>query len=163
MTPDFRPTRLLLRLAAANVDFVVIGGVAVVAQASPRFTKDLDVTYDALDGSNLERLAGVLSDLKATLRGISDDVPFVPDARTLDQIEILTLDTLDGPLDLLRDPPGGPGYALLRERADVAMIAGAEIPIASIDDLIAMKRAAGRPQDVADIESLEVARRLRPQ
>ena len=160
MPAEFRPTTLLGRLATAGVDFVVIGGVAVVAQASPRFTKDLDITYDALDATNLELLAGVLADVRATLRGITEDVPFVPDARALRQTEILTLDTIDGPLDLLRNPEGCPPYADLRDRSDVAMLDGHEVRIASIDDLLSMKRAAGRPQDLIDIESLDVARRL---
>ena len=56
---DFRPVALLRLLAAAQVDFVVIGGVAVVAQGYARATRDLDITY-ATDAENLERLGGVL-------------------------------------------------------------------------------------------------------
>jgi hypothetical protein len=85
-------------------------------------------------------------------------VPFTPDARTLRQTEMLPLSTRDGDLDLLADPPGSPGYASLRRHADVVELDGAPVPIASLEDLIAMKRAAGRPQDELDIESLEVAR-----
>ena len=159
MLPEFTPTRLIARLAKAGVDFVVIGGVAVVAQASPRFTKDLDITY-AADTANHERIAGVLADVHARLRGSGEDVPFVPDARTLSQIEILTLETDDGGLDLLLAPAGSPAYRELAANADAANIDGTTFLVASIDDLIAMKRAAGRPQDLIDIESLEVAKRL---
>jgi hypothetical protein len=55
--PEFRPTALLGMLAHAEIDFVVVGGVAIVVQAHPRLTRDLDICY-ATDTTNLERLAG---------------------------------------------------------------------------------------------------------
>ncbi len=159
--PDFRPTALLGALVRAGVDFVVIGGVAVVVQASPRFTRDLDISY-ATDAANLERLGTLLVAIDARLRGIEEDVPFTPDARTLRHTEMLTLTTRDGDLDLLADPPGSPGYPALRRHADIVDLEGDAVRVASLEDLIEMKRAAGRPQDEIDIESLEVARtRLR--
>lgn len=159
--PDFRPTSLLGALTRAEVDFVVIGGVAVVLQASPRFTRDLDICH-ALDTDNLERLGGLLVSLDAKLRGVDEDVPFMPDARTLRQAQALTLTTREGNLDLLVDPPGSPGYAALRRRADVFDLDGAAVRVASLEDLLSMKRAASRPQDEIDVESLEIARsRLR--
>jgi hypothetical protein len=148
-------------LARAEIDFVVIGGVAVVVQANPRFTADLDICH-ATDRPNLERLGALLVSLDAKLRGIDEDVPFVPDAGTLRNIQMLTLATREGNLDLLVDPPGSPGYAALRRRADVIELPGASVRVASVEDLIEMKRAAGRRQDEIDIESLEIARsRLR--
>jgi hypothetical protein len=159
--PDFRPTALIGDLTRAGVDFVVIGGVAVVVQASPRFTRDLDISY-ATDTANLERLGILLVALDARLRGVETDLPFTPDARTLRGAQILTLTTREGDLDLLVDPPGSPGYPALRRHADVVDLDGNSVRIASLEDLIEMKRAAGRPQDEIDIESLEVARsRLR--
>ena len=159
--PDFRPTALIHALVQAGVDFVVIGGVAVVVQASPRFTRDLDISY-ATDTANLERLGTLLVSLDARLRGVEGDVPFVPDARTLRHTQMLTLTTRDGDLDLLVDPPGSPGYSALRRHADVVDLDGDPARIASLEHLIEMKRAAGRPQDQLDVESLEVARsRLR--
>jgi hypothetical protein len=155
--PDFEPTTLLVRLAAADVDFVVIGGVAVVVQASPRFTKDLDICY-ATDRENLERLGTVLTTLEAKLRGIEEDIPFVADARTLARTKILLLTTTLGEIDLLVEPKGSPSYAALRRRADRIDLDGTSVLIASIEDLIAMKLAAGRPQDLIDVEALELAR-----
>lgn len=152
------PTALLRRLAGADVDFVVVGGVAVVVQALPRFTRDLDICYST-DAANLERIAHVLSDIRARLRGIDDDLPFVPDARQLRQTQILTLTTTEGELDLLVNPAGAPAYADLRARADAIELDGFTVRIASIGDLLAMKRAAGRPQDLIDVEALEIARR----
>jgi hypothetical protein len=155
--PDFRPTALIAGLARAEVDFVVIGGVAVVVQASPRFTRDLDICY-AADSANLSRLGALLLSLEAKLRGVDEDLPFVPDARTLRRAHMLTLSTREGDLDLLVDPPGAPSYAALRRHADVIDLDGASVRIASLEDLIAMKRAAARPQDQIDVESLEIAR-----
>jgi hypothetical protein len=155
--PDFRPTELIGALALAGVDFVVIGGVAVVVQASPRFTRDLDISY-ATDTANLERLGALLVALEARLRGVEDDVPFMPDARALRHTQMLTLTTRSGDLDLLVDPPGSRGYAALRRHADIVDLDGVSVRIASLEDLIEMKRAAGRPQDQIDVESLEVAR-----
>lgn len=156
--PEFRPTELVQRLAKAKVDFVVVGGVAVVVQAHARYTDDLDICY-ATDADNLERLGRVLIDLGATLRGISEDLPFAPDARTLRQTQILCLNTPFGGLDLLVDPAGAPLYSKLRARAQTIDIEGADVRVASIDDMIAMKRAAGRPQDLIDLEALQIAKR----
>jgi len=158
--PAFRLRELLRRLTESGVDFVVIGGVAVILQASPRFTRDLDICY-ASQQENLDRLGEVLVELGARLRDIDAELPFVPDARTLRHTQMLTLTTMDGRLDLLVDPDGSPGYAALRRRADEMDIDGIVVRVASVEDLIAMKRAAGRPQDLVDLESLEIARRRR--
>jgi len=158
--PELRLESLLGRLARAGVDFVVVGGVAVAFQGYGRATKDLDITY-ATDQENLRRLGEVLMGAHARSRGIVEDVPFVPDERTLARTRLLTLDTDDGGLDLLADPPGAPPYGTMRDRADRVELDGIVVAVAALDDLLAMKRAAGRPQDLADIEALEVARRLR--
>lgn len=155
--PELRLEALLRRLARAEVDFVVVGGVAVAFQGYGRATKDLDITY-ATDAQNLDRLGEVLVSLNAKLRGLTEDVPFVPDGRTLARTRLLTLDTDDGGLDLLDDPPGAPPYATMRSRADRVELDDIVVAIAALDDLLAMKRAAGRPQDLVDVEALEIAR-----
>jgi nucleotidyltransferase AbiEii toxin of type IV toxin-antitoxin system len=157
--PDYHPSTLVQALVDGGVDFVIIGGVAVVLRAMPRFTKDLDICYSPAQ-DNLDALGGVLVALKARLRGIADTVPFVPDGRTLLQTQIVCLTTTAGDIDLLVEPGGAPGYDTLRERAGVMELGGRSVRIASIEDLLAMKRSSGRPQDLADIESLEVAREL---
>lgn len=126
---------------------------------SARFTKDLDITY-ATDESNLERLGGVLLSLNARPRGVDEEIPLVPDARTLRHVSLLALDTDAGWLDLLADPPGGPRYSDLRARATRLDLDGTTVRVASVDDMIAMKKAAGRPQDIADIDELEAIKRL---
>jgi hypothetical protein len=157
--PEFRPRALLEALVAADVDFVVVGGLAAVVHGSATVTRDLDITY-APDQANLDRLGGVLVSLGARLRGVVEDVPFVPDGRTLRRTRILTLDTPDGRLDLLAQPDGSPTYAELRQRAWKADLDSVEVMVASLDDLIAMKKAAGRPKDLVAVEELEAIQRL---
>lgn len=159
-TPSLRITPLLRRLAEAGVDFLVIGGVAVFLQGYPRFTKDLDIVY-ATNAANLERLGDLLVALGARLRGIEEEVPFVADARTLRRTSILTLETEIGSIDLLVDPAGADRYEAMRERADLVELDGVAFRIVSLDDLLAMKRAAGRPQDVADVDALLTVNRVR--
>lgn len=158
LTESYRPVALVQALVEGGVDFVIIGGVAVVLHAMPRFTKDLDICYSTTQ-DNLDALGSVLVTLEARLRGVPETVPFVPDGRTLRQTQIMCLTTPVGDIDLLVDPDGAPTYNALRRHADVMDLGGQSVRVASIEDMLAMKRAAGRPQDVVDIESLEVARR----
>jgi hypothetical protein len=158
--PDLDVREILQRLVAAGVDFVVIGGVAVLLQGYPRFTRDLDIAF-APDAANLKALSGVLVGLEARLRDVEDEVPFVPDQRTLAGIELLTLQTSAGWLDVQRRTPGVESYDRLRQGADRVDMDGFAVLVAGADDLIAMKRAAGRPIDQIDIAALEVIKRLR--
>lgn len=157
--PAFDPREILRRLTEAGVDFVVIGGIAVVLAGYGRATRDLDIAF-AGDAGNLEALGGVLISLDARLRGVDEDVPFVPDARTLAGIQLLTLETSHGWLDVHRQVAGVRNYEALRSRAERVSLGRSAVLIASVDDLIAMKRAAGRPQDVIDLEALSAIRRL---
>lgn len=158
--PEFRLSALLRRLVDAGVDFVVIGGIAAIAHGSPQITQDLDISY-AGDEENLERLGETLVALGARLRGVTDELPFVPDGRTLRHTRVLTLDTPDGALDLLAEPDASGGYARLRANAIEAAVSGVTVRIAGLEDLIAMKKAAGRPKDRVYVEELEAIRRLR--
>jgi hypothetical protein len=158
--PDFDPEPQLRALVRGEVDFVVLGGIAAVLHGSQTLTTDLDIAF-APDRENLERLGAVLIGLRARLRDVEEDVPFVPDADTLRGMDILTLDTAEGPLDVLRSPSGAPRYAILRRRAERYDIGGFEVLVASVEDLIAMKQSAGRLKDLAAVEELEVILRMR--
>ena len=74
---------------------------------------------------------------------------------------MLTLDTPQGPLDVLAEPDASGGYAHLRANAIDATVSGVTVKIAGLDDLIAMKKAAGRPKDRVYVEELEAIRRIR--
>lgn len=158
--PELHLEALLRALVAHGVDFVIVGGIAVIAHGSARITRDLDICY-ATDQSNLDVLGAALVDLGARLRGVSEEVPFVPDGRSLRRATILTLDTDHGWIDLLAAPSGAPPYAALRERAERVTFGKIAVLVASLDDLESMKRAAGRPRDLVDVEEIEVIRRLK--
>lgn len=157
--PPLQATKLLERLMAADLDFVVIGGVALSLHGADRPTKDLDICFST-DRENLERLGRVLVDLKAKLWGVDEDVPFIPDARTLSRLTVLTLRTPLGLLDVLTSPDGAPRYGTLAGKASRTELGGSPLLYASLDHMIAMKEAAGRLQDLADIEVLKAIRRL---
>jgi hypothetical protein len=160
MPAEFRPRGLFEHLTGHGVDFVVVGGIAAALHGSERNTFDLDIC-PAQDTANLDALGTALVEIDAGLRDIDEDIPFVPDGRSLAGIEILTLATSLGPLDILVRPHGSPPYAALRRRATRMDVGGpAPVLIASIDDLIAMKRETDRPKDRDDIERLEALTRL---
>jgi hypothetical protein len=157
---DFDPQRILGLLTARGVDFVVIGGIAAVLHGSPRTTQDLDVCF-ATDNANLDALGKVLTELDARLRGVPDDIPFAPDRDSLRRVEVLTLETSAGDFDVLARPDGAPPYARLRQNADRYDLGAFAVLVASVEDLLAMKRAAGRAKDLGDIEELTAIARLR--
>lgn len=157
---EFSASTLLRVLVAHGVDFVVVGGIAMIFHGSARLTQDLDICF-APDQANLDALGAALIELQARLRNVPDDVPFVPDGQALRRLSIVALDTAEGPIDLLREPSGAPPYDELRRRADRMETDGVRVLVASLDDLEAMKRAAGRGKDKLDLEEIEVIRRLR--
>jgi hypothetical protein len=146
--PEFDPQPILEVLTGHTVDFVVIGGLAGTAHGSAFVTLDLDleVAYER-SRENVERLGSALAELGATLRGAPPGLPFQPDAVTLHAGSNFTFDTRFGSLDILGDPSGAPRYEELRSAGSTESLWGATICIASLDHLIAMKEAAGRPKD----------------
>jgi len=158
--PEFHPGALLAALTNRGIDFVVIGGYAAVAHGSGQITRDVDVCF-APDEPNLGVLGNALKDLDARLAGVAEDVPFIPDAATLRRTDVLTLMTREGRLDVLRLPDGAPPYDTLRRRALRVQVEGVAVLVASLEDLISMKRAADRPKDRIALEELEVIDRLR--
>ncbi len=146
---------ILAALDGAGVDYVVIGGVAVQAYGRRTATKDLDITTSWEPG-NLVRLAQALQQLDARLRGVDGEHLGidVTDPTALAEAGSLGLTTEAGDLDVLLEPDGAPPYVELRARAVDVVVRGIRVPISSREDLIAMKRAAGRRVDLDDIAVL---------
>jgi hypothetical protein len=157
LVTDFDPLHALRALTDHRVRFVLIGGYAAALRGSPMMTGDVDVCH-ASDPDNLVRLAAALVELGATLRGAPPDVPFQLDAKTLGAGDHFTFSTRAGALDCLATPAGTDGYVDLDRHATDEDLDGLVVRVASVDDLIRMKRAAGRPQDRVAIEWLTALR-----
>jgi hypothetical protein len=154
---------ILRALLEHEVEFVVIGGLAVGAHGYPRATKDVDVV-PAPERENLRRLYAALSELDAQPMEIGDfrpeelPVPFAPEG--LDEGGNWTLRTVAGRVDVMQWVPGiEDGYAQLRPNAIEGEVPGVgRIRFAGYDDLVTMKRTAGRPEDELDLLRLERVR-----
>ena len=145
---------LISRLRAADIRFVLIGGFAGTVLGSPRTTVDLDIVY-ARDAENLARLASVLEPLRPRLRGAPPGLPFVLDAATLARGLNFTLTTTLGDLDLLGEVTGGGGYEDLHPHTRRIRVFDTEVAVVTLPQLIRLKRAAGRPRDLAALAELE--------
>jgi predicted nucleotidyltransferase len=154
------PRRIFEVLARHRVDYVVIGGLAVIAHGHTRNTRDVDLMA-ASDRANLEHLAAAFRELGARLSGVDAHLLEIDvyDPATLASGANFTLETTAGGLDYLTDVPGAAGFDELRERALVVDLEGLRIPVVGLDDLIRMKRASGRPQDLNDLAALTAPRR----
>ncbi|MGH2540967.1 MAG: hypothetical protein ACRDG8_01445 [Actinomycetota bacterium] len=155
--PEFDPLAGLRTLVAHGVRFVLIGGIAAALRGSPMITGDVDICH-ARDRENLVRLATALKGLGARLRGAPANVPFRLDARTLEQGDHFTFSTDSGPIDCLGTPAGTDGFADLDASTTDEDLDGLVVRVASLDDLIRMKRAADRPQDRIAVEWLSALR-----
>lgn len=149
---------LIRLLTEAEVEFVVIGGLAVISHGHVRATVDLDVCY-ARTPENHARLVRALSTLKPHLRGAPPELPFLWDAQTLRNGLNFTLTTTMGDLDLLGEVTGLGGYGDVVLNADSIDLYGARVRILSLADLIRSKAAAGRAKDLVDLEALRALER----
>lgn len=147
-------------LQAAGVRYLVVGGVAVVLHGHPRFTADLDLVV-ALQPGNARAAIVALSRLGYRPRPPIDPLAFAdPVAREAwiseKDMTVLSLWSPDHPgtdVDLfVREPLDFEGAAT---RAVVVDLGGVRVPVASIEDLISMKLAVGRPKDLEDVRQLQ--------
>lgn len=144
----FDPAAILATLNEHHVRYILIGGLGATLHGSPFVTTDVDITPAGHD-DNLERLADALEALDARLRveGEPDGIPFDRSLESLRRIEILTLTTRHGDLDISLVPSGTGGYDDLRRGAIELDIHGLLVSVASLADIIRSKEAAGREKD----------------
>ena len=154
MPQPLRLRVLLERLRQAEVDYVLVGGLAVNAWGYLRATRDVDLVPDP-SAENLARLDALLVELGGKVevgeRLLGSDA-IKTFLRTGDRTLVLT-DL--GRVDVLQGLPQVPGFAALDERASEVEIDGLVVKVCALDDLLAMKRASDRPRDRDDLEALE--------
>jgi hypothetical protein len=154
---DFDPEGVIRLLGRHRVRYVLIGGLAAVTHGVPLVTQDVDICY-AREPDDLERLAQALHEAHSALRGADPGLSFRLDARTLRAGDAFTFTTDVGWVDILGTPSGSDGYEDLARTADRYTLFGHRVLVASVDDLIRMKRAAGRPKDLLAAEELGALR-----
>jgi hypothetical protein len=154
---EFQPEAVIRLLGRHDVQYVLIGGLAAVTHGSGMVTQDIDICY-ARNAANLERLADTLREVHADLRGTEPGLPFRLDAKTLARGDSFTFTTDLGPIDVLGTPAGTSGYEDLARTAEPFQLFGFRVLVADIDDLIRMKRAAGRAKDLLAVEELGALR-----
>lgn len=150
---------LLKLLAKSEVDFVLVGGLAVALHGYSRFTVDVDVAL-AMDAENLRKFI-----VAAGQAGLRPTIPVPIESLTQpDLIEqwhrekgmlvfsLRTAEKVPLVLDVLVKPVVP--YADLRQQATLLDIGELKIAVAGIDHLIAMKTGTGRSKDQIDIEEL---------
>lgn len=151
----FDARELFAALAQRDVEYITIGGIAIQAHGGQRLTQDLDIVI-AASAENIARLSQALDDLDARILGPdgqrSRSAPSAPLLASSDQWHLITA---HGALDVLTLPAHLGSFADMRARAHEVSLGELSVPIAHRDDLLSMKRAAGRPQDLADVQLLE--------
>jgi hypothetical protein len=150
--PAYDPERIFAALEARRVSYVVVGGLAVQVHGHTRMTNDLDLIPEPTP-ENLARLANVLNELDARVLSEGSETIAI-DAGMLPRATLWQFATPAGDIDVLHDAPGAAAYADLRARALEVRLGELTIPFASREDLIRMKRAAGRPVDLQDLAAL---------
>lgn len=142
---------ILRDLNAAEVRYVLIGGIALIRHGVVRATRDIDAVFDP-DPENVRRIQSLVSKWEATR---PDGSPVPIDGISPDRS--IHLSTSMGDLDLVSENVAGFKFEELLERAETRKVDGVEAAICSLADLVAMKRAVGRERDLADLADLEEA------
>lgn len=142
---DFRD--LLVELHNAQARFVVLGGHAVAFHGHPRATKDLDILVEA-DTDNAHRVYAALAAFGAPLSAFEVGVE---DFASYDGV--LQLGVPPRRIDII-NRADGITFAEAIADGETFNVEGCEIPVIGRAALIKNKRAAGRPQDIADVKAL---------
>lgn len=150
LSPDL--TDLLTEFENSGVEYLVIGGWAVSTHAKPRYTKDLDL-WIGTSPANLAKAVRALTSFGAP-RGL------IEQAAGMSADEFLFFGTPPARIDLLRSIPGAVFEEAWPRRCRAAW-GSLTVNVIDLDDLIATKRAAGRPRDLSDVKLLEAAKARR--
>lgn len=149
--------QILRRLTEAEVKFVVVGGLALGAWGVVRGTKDVDIVV-ASDPENFKRVAAVAVEIHGHVQaGESFFSSEMSIAGQLASGEQVAIETDLGRLDVVQGLDGVPAYDELRARSTETKVLGVKVAVCSVNDLKAMKQAAGRTRDLADLEDLDAA------
>jgi hypothetical protein len=154
--------KLLKILCAAQVRFVVIGGVAASVHGSAYLTYDLDICYNRAP-DNIQRLAKALEPYHPRLRGVPDDLPFCFDTTTIARGMNFTLTTDVGDINLFGEVVGIGGYKDAEALSITEVLFGDECAVLSLEGLIRSKRAAARPKDLLTLPEIEALREIETQ
>lgn len=148
-------------LTENGVDLIVIGGWAASLHGLARNTLDVDYVY-ARTRENIARLVAAMRPLDPYLRGAPPGLPFVFDEKTVEMGLNFTLTTKLGDIDLLGEVAGGGPYERLLPFTQKIEAFGITCRCVTLERLIQLKRAAGRPRDlevIADLLALLEERR----
>lgn len=147
---DFRPERILAAFEQADVGYVTVGGMALIAHGVVRATLDLDLVPDP-GAENLARLAGTIRDLG----GFPHGEPHTPvTAALLGRRANMRFSTDAGQIDVLAAEQYLRLYPDLSERAVVIDVEGVTMRVVSRNDLVRLKAGSGRDRDLLDIGDL---------
>jgi hypothetical protein len=153
-------TEGFLRLLGKHqIEYVVIGGLAMIAHGSAYITKDMDICYNR-SPANFSAIAAAFATIHSYLRGAPPGLPFRFDAPTIQAGLNFTLVTDLGDIDLLGEVSGVGGYDQAFAQSVEKNIFGYSVRVLSIDSLIAAKRAAGRLKDKNHILELEELKKM---
>lgn len=153
MNEDF--LELLSAFLAADVRFLVIGAYAVGVHGRPRATKDIDIWIEA-SADNAVRVITALRDFGAPMGDLVASDFEVPGTG-------FKMGIPPRRIDVLTKIEGITFEQAWPNRQDAAFSADVRCPVIGLRDLLTNKRAAGRPQDLADVAALEAIERSRTQ
>jgi hypothetical protein len=156
----FDPPAILRQLLDHQVDYVLIGGLAMMAHGSAYVTKDLDICYSRAS-NNIAHLVAAFAPLHPYLRGAPAGLPFRLDVPTIEAGLNFTLVTDLGDVDLLGEVSGIGSYEKAFLLSDERQVFGLTIRVLSLEGLIAAKKAVGRLKDRNHILELEELKKLR--
>jgi len=146
----FAPEQLVAALNAADVRFVIVGGLAAGTHGVVRATRDIDLVPDpAVD--NMRRLAGVLGRLGGQ-HPIAEELT----GESLGRPASMKVSTRLGEVHVLNRMPGTPPFEQLADECLTVEIApGVDAAVCSLRHLRQMKAASGRPRDAVDLAELD--------